>query len=171
MIQTSRITYRVNQFWHALRTSAHFVDTRQISPYLSPTQIVLFCQMQPSEQWHASLVLQRLKDSGQDHPELLVAALLHDVGKILCPLSPLERAMIVLGKIFFPRLASRWGRGAPRGFRRPFVVAECHAGWGAELAVCAGVSEMTISLIRRHQDSAADGDPLLLALQAADDEN
>jgi len=127
--------------------------------------------MQPSEQRHAFQVVQRLKDNGQDHPELLAAALLHDVGKILHPLSPLERAMIVLGKKFFSRLASRWGRGAPRGFRHPFVVAERHAEWSADLAAQAGASPRTCDLIRRHQDFPTGGDPFLLALQSADNEN
>jgi predicted HD phosphohydrolase len=132
--------------------------------------------MQPSEQWHASLVVQRLKEDGQDHPALLTAALLHDVGKILYPLSPLERATIVLGKKFFPRLASRWGKGTPWGFRRPFVVAERHAEWGADLAARADASAKTVNLIRRHQDAPLEKprsleDCLLRALQGADDSN
>jgi hypothetical protein len=109
--------------------------------------------MQPSEQWHPSLVVQRLKEAGQDHPALLTAALLHDVGKILYPLSPLERAEIMLGKKFFPRLASRRGKGTQRDFRRPFIVAERHAEWGADLAARTGASTMTVNLIRRYQDA------------------
>ena len=130
--------------------------------------------MQPSEQWHATLVMQRLKYAGQDHPDLLAAALLHDVGKILYPLSPLERAVIVLGKKFFPRLASRWGKGTRRDFRRPFIVAERHAEWGADLAARAGASTMTVNLIRRHKDAPLEKprsleDRLLRALHCADD--
>ena len=122
------------------------------------------------------MVVQRLKDEGQNHPDLLTAALLHDVGKILHPLSPLERAVIVLGKKFFPRLASRWGKGTPRDFRRPFIVAERHAEWGADLAARAGASTMTVNLIRRHQDALLENpisleDHLLTALQSADDSN
>ena len=79
--------------------------------------------------------------------------------------------MIVLGKKLFPRLISRLGRGTPQSFRRPFVVAERHADWGADLAARAGASTMTVNLIRRHQDFPTNGDPLLLALQAADGEN
>ena len=129
--------------------------------------------MQPSEQWHASHVVQRLKVEGQDHPDLLTAALLHDVGKIPYPLSPLERTLIVLGKKFFPRLASRWGKGEPRDFRRPFVVAERHAEWGADLAACAGAPTMTVNLIRRHQDAPLEKprsseDRLLRVLQSVD---
>lgn len=142
-----------------------------IRAHLASAQIALFRQMQPSEQWHAYSVKQRLTDESQDHPALLTAALLHDVGKILYPLSPIERAIIVLGQRIFPRQVSAWGKGEPRGFRRPFVVAERHAEWGAELAARAGAPELTINLIRRHQDFAAKDDPLLLALQAADDEN
>ncbi len=70
MIQTSRLTYRVNQFWRALRTPARVVDTGQISPCLSPSQMALFRQMQPSEQWHASLVVQRAERSRPGSPGL-----------------------------------------------------------------------------------------------------
>jgi hypothetical protein len=166
----SRLTYRVNQFCRALRTPAGAVDTAQISPYLPPAQIALFRQMQPFEQQHAARVMQRLRNAGQTHADLLAAALLHDVGKILYPLAPLERAVIVLGRKFFPRLASRWGEGTPRGLRRAFVVSERHAAWGADLAARAGVSARAVRLIRLHQDPAEE-DPLLRALQEADDSN
>lgn len=181
MIQTSRLTYRVNQFWRALRTPTRALDVAQIRPYLSAAQIALFLQMQPSEQWHAYSVKQRLTDDSQDHPALLMAALLHDVGKILYPLSPIERAIIVLGQRFFPRQVSAWGKGEPRGLRRPFIVAEHHAGWGAELAARAGAPVLTVNLIRRHQDAPLEKpilcrrptmeDRLLCALQSADDSN
>ncbi len=176
MIQTPHLTYRLRQFWRALQTPARALDVAQIRPYLSATQIALFLQMQPSEQWHAYSVKQRLTDENQDHPALLTAALLHDVGKILHPLSPIERAMIVLGQRFFPRQVSDWGKGEPRGLRRPFVVAEFHPAWGAELAARTGAPELTVYLIRRHQDARPEKphsleDRLLCALQNADDLN
>lgn len=181
MIQASRLTYRVNQFWRALRTPTRALDVAQIRPYLSATQIALFLQMQPSEQWHAYSVKQRLTDESQDHPALLTAALLHDVGKILYPLLPIERAIIMLGQHFFPRQVSAWGKGEPRGLRRPFIVAERHAEWGADLAARAGAPVLTVNLIRRHQDVRRKSpilcrrptreDRLLCALQSADDSN
>jgi predicted hydrolase (HD superfamily) len=56
------------------------------------------------------------------------------------------------------------------------VVAEHHAGWGADLANQAGATPLTVELIRRHQDSPVRNpdsqmEHLLAALQAADNES
>ncbi len=172
----SRLAYRTRQFWNALSGHRKRVETEALLPHLSPPQIVLFRRMQPSEQAHAFHVLERLKSAGQTDPDLLAAALLHDAGKILYPLSLLDRVVIVLGKRFFRRSAGRWSQGSPSRLRRPFVVAVNHPGWGADLAEQAGASSRTVDLIRRHQDSpspnpGAPTERLLAALQAADDEN
>jgi hypothetical protein len=167
----SRFAYRTRQFWNALPGSRRRVETEALLPHLSPSQIVLFHRMQPSEQTHAYQMFERLNASGQTDPDLLSAALLHDVGKALYPLSLIDRVVIVLGKRFFGRRAERWSEGTPNRFRRPFVVAAHHPGWGADLAEQAGASSRTVDLIRRHQDVSSAGDPLLAALQSTDDAN
>ena len=170
----SRLRYRASQFWNALLAPKEGVATRTLQPYLSPTQIVLFRRMHPSEQSHAFQVLSRLKEGGQEDPDLLTAALLHDIGKILSPLSLWERVEIVLGRRFFPRAAKAWSAGQPRGLRHPFVVAEQHPAWGASLAAQTGATAQTVSLISRHHEALAGPptshtDQLLAALQQADD--
>jgi len=167
----SRLAYRTRQFWNALPGPRKRVKADALLPYLSPSQIVIFCRMQPSEQIHAYQMLEKLITAGQMDPNLLAAALLHDVGKILYPLSLLDRVVIVLGKRFFQRRARRWSEGTPSRLRRPFVVAAHHPSWGADLAEQAGVSSRTVDLIRHHQDILSIDDPLLAALQAVDDEN
>jgi len=167
----SHLAYRARQFWNALPRPRKRVETETLLPHLSPSQIVLFRRMQPSEQTHAYQMLERLKASGQTDPDLLAAALLHDVGKVLVPLSLLDRVVIVLGKRFFRRRARRWSEGTPSRLRRPFVVAAHHPDWGADLAEQAGASSRTVDLIRRHQDIPSVDDSLLSALQSADDEN
>ncbi|MBE3087744.1 MAG: HD domain-containing protein [Chloroflexi bacterium] len=167
----SHLAYRARQFWNALPGPRRRVETKTLLPHLSPSQIVLFRRMQPSEQTHAYQMLERLKASGQTDPDLLAAALLHDVGKVLVPLSLLDRVVIVLGKRFFRRRAMRWSEGTPSRLRRPFVVAAHHPDWGADLAEQAGASSRTVDLIRRHQDIPSVDDSLLSALQSADDEN
>jgi hypothetical protein len=172
----ARLFYRSRQFWRALRAPGGHITSEALSPYLSPAQQTLFHRMQPAEQAHAFQVLDHLKASGFDNPDLLAAALLHDVGKVLYPLSLFDRVVIVLGRRFFPRAVRRWEEGTPRGLRRPFVVAARHAEWGADLATQAGASSLTVELVRRHQASPADqaGSPiehLLAALQAADEQN
>ena len=167
----SRLAYRTRQFWNALFGSRKQVETEVLLPHLTPSQMVLFRRMQPSEQAHAYQILERLKTAGQTDPDLLAAALLHDVGKVLVPLSIFDRVVIVLGKRFFRRRVMRWSEGTPSRLRRPFVVAAHHPAWGADLAEQAGASPRTVDLIRRHQDDPSVDNPLLAALQAADDEN
>jgi hypothetical protein len=167
----SRLTYRTRQFWNALSGSRRRFETEALLPFLLPSQIVLFRRMQPSEQNHAYQIFERLKASGQTDPDLMAAAFLHDAGKVLYPLSLLDRVVIVLGKRFFQRRTRRWSDGPLSRLRRPFVVAAHHPAWGAALAEQAGASPRTIDLIRRHQDIPSIDDPLLAALQSADDEN
>ena len=171
-----RLPYRARQFWNALLTPEKRVTSEAILPYLTTTQLILFRQMQPSEQVHAYLVFQYLEAAGHTDSDLLAAALLHDVGKILSPLSVFDRVIIVLGRHLFPKLAKRWGDGMPHGLRRPFVVAACHAEWGADLVEQSGASRRTVELIRCHQNPpnpnpASRTERLLAVLQAADDEN
>lgn len=172
----SRLAYRTHQFWNALSGSRRRVKTEALLPYLPPSQIVLFRRMQPSEQNHAFQIFERLKASGQTDPDLMAAALLHDVGKVLYPLSLLDRVVIVVGKRFFRRRTRRWSDGTPSRHHRPFVVAAHHPAWGADLAGQAGASPRTVDLIRRHQDPTSPNpgsrtEYLLAALQAADDKN
>ena len=172
----SRLAYRLRQFWNALPIPRKRVESEALLPHLSPSQIVLFRRMQPSEQAHSYQVLERLKAAGQTDPDLLAAALLHDVGKVLYPLSILDRVVIVLGKRFFRSKARQWSEGAPNRFRRPFVVAVHHPAWGADLSRQAGASARTVDMIRRHQDplspnQASHTGRLLAILQAADNEN
>ncbi len=165
----ARLAYRVRQFRLAFFGSWSPVPDEVLSPHLSPDQIAVFRRMTPSEQAHSLAVLRRLKEQGHTNPDLLAAALLHDAGKSLSPLSVFDRVLIVLGKRFAPRLTRRWGEGDPRGLRRPFAVAAHHAEWGADLAAAAGASSRTCDLIRRHQDFPPTEDALLAALQQADD--
>jgi hypothetical protein len=165
----SRILYRSRQFRLAFFGPWPPVPDEALSPHLSPSLITIFRRMKPSEQAHSFAVLERLKTSGYSDPDLLTAALLHDVGKTLSPLSVWDRVFIVVGKRFFPRMVKRWGDGEPHGLECPFVVAARHADWGAELVSAAGASARTVDLVRRHQDFSVPKDPLLTALQQADD--
>jgi hypothetical protein len=172
----SRLTYRSRQFWNAVLSPGKRVPSEALLPRLAPAQILLFRRMQPAEQMHAYQIFKRLLAAGRNEPDLLAAALLHDVGKILQPLSIIDRVLIVLGKRFFRRAAERWAAGTPHGLRLPFVVAVHHAEWGADLAAQAGATPLAVELIRRHQDPplaapATYTERLLAALQAADNEN
>jgi hypothetical protein len=173
-VNPPRVGYRFRQFSQTLFGPSLRVENKSLLPYLSTPQIALFRRMQPSEQAHALQVFGRLRASGQRDRGLLAAALLHDVGKILYPLSVWERVIIVVVKHLFPKAIRRWGMARPRGLRRPFVVAARHAEWGADLAARAGASPRTVELIRRHQDPpdphpGSRAERLLAVLRQADD--
>lgn len=172
----SRLVYRAHQFWRSITASQNCIPDSALSSCLSPSQIALFRRKQASEQLHAYRVYQKLITAGWENWDLLSAALLHDVGKILHPLSPVDRVIIVLGKKLFPGRMAGWSGGSPAGPKRPFVVAKNHPEWGAELAKKANATARTVEFIRRHQDPSldvryADTDKYLSALQITDNEN
>jgi putative nucleotidyltransferase with HDIG domain len=142
----------------------------------------LFLKLQPNEQAHSLRIYRQLYQKNSTEKDLLVAALLHDVGKTAYPLHPWERAWIVIGKATLPSKMAEWGQAEPRGWKRPFVIAEQHAGWGAEMAANAGASTTSVNLIRRHQQTihlhsshnataASTEDQLLYRLQLLDNES
>ena len=196
-MKLDRIAYRLRQFWSAVQAVPDPADLELAKTYLNAAQTNLFLSMQVSEQAHSLQVFKQLYNHAQivpgdvslassaQQPDLLVAALLHDVGKSRHPLHLWERVIVVLAKAVAPERSRRWGGGQaadsagldiPPGvsaWRRPFVIAEQHPRWGAEMAAAAGVSQITASLISRHQQkSTAEPvsleDRLLVELQAAD---
>lgn len=172
----SRIAHRLRQFWQALLSPGKRITSESLLPYLTPDQVSLFRRMQRSEQAHAYQIFLHLVNGGQTDQDLLSAALLHDVGKILYPLSLFDRVVIVLGKHLFRNAAKRRAAGSLHGPGRRFVVAEKHAEWGADLASQAGATSRTAELIRHHHDRQLPDQGLqtrllLAALQAADNED
>jgi putative nucleotidyltransferase with HDIG domain len=145
----------------------------------------LFQRMQLCEQAHSlqvykTLAQQQAQAAEEGWEDLLVAALLHDVGKNRLPLRLWERVEIVLARTLLPEKSRAWGAipdgavdGKSLGWRKPFVAAAHHAEWGAEMAAEVGASPLAASLIRRHQEAAGPGstvleERLLAQLQAAD---
>ena len=177
-MRLSQALYRVQQFWLAWGaqppTETELAPARSV---LTTKQMKLFKCLQPSEQIHALRVLQTIQAQGETDPDLQTAALLHDIGKARAPLKLWERVAIVLAKASFPTCTKSWGGGQPRGWKRPFVVAEQHPDWGGEMASQVGVSPLAVSLIRRHQSSEplspekSKEDALLYILQTADHQN
>lgn len=147
----------------------------EVSHWLIDTEQALFYRYAYADQWHCLRVLHTLEGAGYNHPDLMAAALLHDIGKVRSPLSIWDRTVIVMGGAFFPGRARLWGNGDLESWRRPFVARAKHPEWGAEMAESAGSRPIVIDLIRRHQDTLdetqSDDDQLLAILQWADDQN
>ncbi len=171
-----RIAYRLGQLWANLSAGPLTDLARaEVAEVLNTTEQKLFDRFSRADQWHSYRVLRCLRDAGYNHPDLLVASLLHDIGKIRSPLSVWDRTVIVVGGAFFPERAEEWGRGDPDSWRRPFVARARHPEWGAEMATAAGSRPAVVDIIRRHQDKHGavhdELDQLLAYLQWADDQN
>ena len=172
-----RATYRVRQF---LRATAAWVRPAAVNEdllrqALPPQAVTLFLAMPGYDRKHALAVLEALRKAGHDEPDLLAAALLHDVGKSGSGVARIRiwhRVATVLLHAFWPGALERIGQDRPGNWRRPFFVQQHHATLGAELAKTAGCSPGAVELIRRHEDTGHGGDDgLLAALQAADSLN
>lgn len=178
--------YRVKQFFGALTASVDDGDERELMRLLTPAQRDLFRQMTPNDLRHSLNVCATLRQAGYEHPALLAAALLHDVGKAAGHIWLWQRTLIVLLERWAPGLLRWLERGSCHSkapwWRRGFVLNRLHPQLGARWATAAGCSPTTVALIRRHQEPARGAplrdtatenhqDRLLAALQWADGVN
>lgn len=168
MTLAGRWAYRVRQFnkvWAGGLTPAERAETAAVLP---PPLLPAFEAMRPEAQRHAFDVYATLRSEGWTHPDLLAAALLHDVAK--GRLHPLHRAAWVLLGAVSARLRSRLALGTPLGAWLGLRDNQLHPGAGAALVAVAGGSPLLVRLVRDHYHSDPN-DPLLCALQRADDGN
>ncbi len=91
------------------------VDISYVSSHLSQTEdpialLQLFRTMPRFEQRHGLRVCQALERQGYADSNLLVAALLHDVGKTVAPPRLWERVLVVLWNTSFRSGLKPWGQ-------------------------------------------------------------
>jgi hypothetical protein len=184
-MNASQIFYRVRQFWQALGKKPTNHDLELVKLVLTPSELLLFQRMDRGEQIHSIRVLRSLLEKGEHHPDLLKAALLHDVGKSCFPLHLWERVIIVLAKAIIPGWVERWGSKPVNigqeveSWRRGFIVSEQHADWGAQMTAEVDASALVVKLIRHHQGKLPEDEItdhyleqcLLRALRATDEES
>jgi hypothetical protein len=123
---------------------------------LSPAQLAAFRRMTPADQRHAVRVARAILAEGACDPDLLVAALLHDIGKV----DPAGRgrvrlphrvAKVLLGRLA-PGLLRRLGTTRRRGPAHGLYLLADHPAIGAAWAARLGVSPRACALIAAHQD-------------------
>lgn len=174
-----KVARRFRQGIRALLAFARPVDLNLVRSVLDEAHVDLFQRMQRSEQHHGVNVLRTLMEEGETIPhDLVVAALLHDVGKSRCPVRVWQKTLTVLVRRFIPRLYWDWSRygSTSSPFARACIVAERHPRWSMELAQAVGASERALWLIEHHADDLMIWInhlhfPLLARLRQADDAN
>jgi hypothetical protein len=131
-------------------------------------------------QRHSLDVLASLRELAQGEPELAVAALLHDAGKVAAAQTGVRlglwlRGPLVLLEAALPGVAAALAKDDPRqGWRYVLHVQAAHPAIGADWAAAAGCGALACWLIAHHQTRIervqADDERrrLLAALQRAD---
>lgn len=168
--------YRVRQFFQSILLKPAPQDLQIAYSHLPDALIPLFERMSPADQVHSIRVCQSLFNQGHDNPDLLVAALLHDVGKSLVRPTVWERVLVVLANRIAPGQVLKWGEAEAKGWKRAFVIACKHPEWGAEFVAEHGGSATAVKLIRNHQATGKQSQDnelsaQLALLQSADGEN
>ena len=77
----SRVSYRARQFRRTLAPGITANDLHEARSALGGDLYALFAAMQPADQRHCLDVYRRLRAEGEDDPDVLAAALIHDAGK------------------------------------------------------------------------------------------
>lgn len=132
--------------------------------HLPPPLFDLFAAQHPRDILHSAATARWLLARGQDDPDLLAAAFLHDIGK--GHQRPGDRVAYVVasGLRLAPLAASARSRFE---LRRALARTHTHSRTGAAALVAAGAPERVVDLTRRHHESPGH-DPVLALLQAAD---
>jgi hypothetical protein len=163
MQSIARARYRSRQFFSSLRPRVDAELRDEALRLLREPERALYESMTPRDQQHCLDVYRRLRDEGHADRDLLVAALLHDVGKGRIALW--HRVAFVLLDAAAPGVLDRIatpGNGA--GYREALDRCRHHGEIGAQLAAAAVCSETVVGLIR-----GATKNELSEALARADD--
>ncbi|MBX5444984.1 HD domain-containing protein [Sphaerobacter sp.] len=165
----ARPAQRVVQFFAYIRPRRGAVD-RELRRLVTPEQWALLARLSRADRAHLLEVHRRLVAEGCRDRDVLLAALLHDVGKAdgRARTGVSQRVVSVLLGRFAPGLLTALARPDRDRWRHGLYLAREHARLGAEQARQAGCSERVCWLIAHHHDRAAE-DPDLRLLQAADE--
>jgi len=142
------VVSRVRQFLAAVRAGVNDDELAILAQHLDPPQRDLFREMSPIDQRHCLDVLHTLLRQGRSDPDLLRAALLHDVGKRGIRLW--HRVAGVLLGAFWPTLLEKLAVNRPQSWLYGFYIYRYHADLSAELAERSGCPPSVVELVRGH---------------------
>jgi len=163
----ARALYRSRQFFRSVGASISAEDRAAVAHRLNAEQQRLFYAMTARDQRHCLDVFHALQHDGHDDPDLLLAALLHDVGKGPARLG--HRVAYVLIRALSPRLLRRLASDSGSGWRQALASFSEHSRRGAALVEATGAPEAVVSLVRLHSGDEIADDPRAALLRAADE--
>ena len=158
--------HRVGQLVAHVRARVDPVEEAFVQRVLQPRAHALFATMPIADRRHGLDVAERLLAQGQDDPDLLAAALLHDAAKGH-RMRLWHRVTGVLLEALAPSILRRLARRDHESWRHPFHLYLHHEGMSADLVDAAGCSPRVGGFIRGVGEDADAS--MLRALKAADD--
>src|SRR4030042_4400816 len=144
-----RAVHLVRRFLRRLRARVGPAERQMIARNLTPAQQRLFWAMMVEDQRHSLDVFHTLQRRGCRDRDLLLAALLHDVGKGEVRLW--HRGLYVLLRPGPSGLLRRLAQPNGAGWRRALASINEHGRRGATLAPEAAAPPAVVELIRNHQ--------------------
>jgi HD domain len=157
-----RIRYRLRQGLGALRPgdAGTVVDPGIADPRLAS----LFKSLSSRDRRHLVEVWRVARECGDD-PDLHVAALFHDIGKVTLSgkhVSLLARVLVVLADHLPRQILARLRPDREGAWPTGLRLAEHHAGIGADRLRALGVSEAACWLVEQHDNRELTDERLLL---------
>jgi putative nucleotidyltransferase with HDIG domain len=141
-------------FHTARQLATHLTARRRLfpPPWLTPVEAGLFHRMSPADQVEGLAVAATLEEWGHGSDRnLLLAGLLHDVGKSLAPPDARHRVVMTLLETLAPRLLPSLAARS-----KAIDVLRNHAALGAQLAAGAGLPDDVRRLVAQHHQPPHD---------------
>jgi len=162
----SRLSYRARQFRRTIAPGITADNLHEAESALGGELYALFAAMQPADQRHCLDVYRRLRADGEDDPDVLVAALIHDAGKG----GDSARRIRTWHRVAYVVLGTLPSGALDRIARGDGGLACLHRHGEATLQIMrsAGASERIIRLLEGMESGGGD-DPRAARLLAADD--
>lgn len=159
---TPRASHLVKRFFRTIRRRRPSDRSRQwVDEALGPGERALFEEMAPFDQRHA-IGVARLTYSLTSDALATRSALMHDVGKLDCRLSPVGRSIATVFAALFPTTMSAWcdiawrevmatrdGRFVPSGWRMRFASYWLHP-WTGRMMLESGGADPVVAAWSEH---------------------